>query len=222
MGIAEILESIEQLLADAHVDLLCADPPYGMNLDTSYANSTDNPQKGAKKSRGYRSVHGDNEDFDPSRFFQFFSRVPEQFWWGADYYRKYLPPGGSWIVWDKRVGLEDLDYTSAEFELCWSKTAHQRKIIRVRWFGLCGTETQDVRERIHPTQKPLEVYARLIEDHSRTGSLIVDPFVGSGTTLVCAEQLGRIAYGCEIDARWLAVTLQRLQDMGLIPQLVES
>jgi site-specific DNA-methyltransferase (adenine-specific) len=73
----------------------------------------------------------------------------------------------------------------------------------------------------HPTPKPVDLVARIVKSSCPDGGAIYDPFVGSGTTLVCAEQLGRIAYGCEIAARWLAVTLQRLADMGLTPQLVE-
>jgi DNA modification methylase len=74
----------------------------------------------------------------------------------------------------------------------------------------------------HPTPKPVDLVARIVKSSCPEGGAIYDPFVGSGTTLVCAEQFGRIAYGCEIDPRWVAVTLQRLQDSGLRPQLVES
>jgi DNA modification methylase len=74
----------------------------------------------------------------------------------------------------------------------------------------------------HPTPKPVDLVARIVKSSCPDGGAIYDPFVGSGTTLVCAEQLGRLAFGCEIDPRWFAVTLERLSQMGVQPRLVES
>jgi DNA modification methylase len=75
---------------------------------------------------------------------------------------------------------------------------------------------------LHPTTKPLELMARMIANSSRPGELIYDPFCGSGSTLVAAHQLGRFAYGCEIDPAYVAVTLERLSLLGLRPELVDE
>ena len=74
----------------------------------------------------------------------------------------------------------------------------------------------------HPTMKPVELAARAIANSSQRNDLIYDLFLGSGTTMIAAEQLGRICYGMEIDPRYVAVTLQRLADMGLTLQLVNT
>ena len=72
----------------------------------------------------------------------------------------------------------------------------------------------------HPCPKPEGVWMWLLERGSREkGELIFDPFSGSGTTLACCEQTDRICYGMEIEPRYVAVTLQRLADMGLKPVL---
>jgi DNA modification methylase len=75
---------------------------------------------------------------------------------------------------------------------------------------------------LHPTTKPVELVARMIANSSRAGEIIYDPFLGSGTTLVAAQQLGRVGYGVEIDPGYLAVAIQRLADLGLEPKLIDG
>jgi site-specific DNA-methyltransferase (adenine-specific) len=62
----------------------------------------------------------------------------------------------------------------------------------------------------HPCQKPLQVISRLISTFTAEGAVILDPFMGSGTTLVAARNLGRRAIGIEIDRRYCDVAVQRL------------
>jgi hypothetical protein len=74
----------------------------------------------------------------------------------------------------------------------------------------------------HPTCKPLALIARMLENSTRRGELVYDPFLGSGSTIVAAHQLGRIGYGCELDPGYVAVTLERLSMLGIKPELVQS
>ena len=193
------------------VDAVITDPPYGMRLDARYRNSKANPKKHVKASRGYQNVEGDHVDFDPAPLLASLGGVGEQLWFGADYYRSRLPDGGSWFVWDKRVGLEGVVYSSAEFELCWSRRAHHRKLLRHRWFGLCGTETQDIRERIHPTQKPVELMLECVSLVTKPGETVLDAFAGSGTTGVACLRLGRRFIGIEKDPKYFALACDRLR-----------
>jgi DNA modification methylase len=73
----------------------------------------------------------------------------------------------------------------------------------------------------HSTTKPVALIARMITNSSRPGELVYDPFVGSGSTLLAAHQLGRICYGVEISPDFVAVTLERLSALGLKPELVK-
>lgn len=75
---------------------------------------------------------------------------------------------------------------------------------------------------LHPTQKPIALIGRMIANSSRAGEIVYDPFCGSGSTLVAAHQLERISYGVEIDAGYVAVTLQRLADLGPEPKLIDG
>ena len=220
-------EVVERVMGGEVGDLLLTDPPYGINLDTDLSEiKTD--WKGWKGQGGkYAPVIGDDKAFDPSTLFRDFGDCQEMFLWGADYYADAIPDRqtGSWLVWDKRVNQQDKDSLSwsigSEFELCWSKVRHKREVIRKLWSGLYGTETQDVRSRVHPTQKPVEVIEWILEKYSEQGALVVDPFLGSGTTMVAAQRLRRRCFGIEIDPGYCAVTLERMHGLGVTPVLIE-
>src|SRR5207249_7398770 len=70
----------------------------------------------------------------------------------------------------------------------------------------------------HPTEKPVEIFARPMRKHTQPGAICYEPFSGSGTQLVAAEQLGRRCYAMEIEPKYVAVTLERLASMGLTPE----
>ena len=71
----------------------------------------------------------------------------------------------------------------------------------------------------HPTQKPVELFAIPIRQHTKKGDLCYEPFSGSGTQLVAAETLGRACYAMELSPLFVAVALERLSEMGLQPEL---
>jgi DNA modification methylase len=63
----------------------------------------------------------------------------------------------------------------------------------------------------HGTQKPVELMRRPILNHTERGAGVYDPFLGSGTTLIACEELGRTCYGLEIDPKYCDVIVQRWQ-----------
>jgi len=78
------------------------------------------------------------------------------------------------------------------------------------------------RSEEHPTMKPPELPRRAIENSSLPGDVVLDLFLGAGSTLVAAEQAGRLCYGMEIEPKYVAVTLQRAREMGLRPRQVPA
>ena len=130
----------------------------------------------------------------------------EQFWWGADYYHRELPEGGSWFVWDKRIGIID-DAIGNMFELCWSKTHHRKEVIRILWSGITARERGE--KRTHPTQKPIELCIKFIGQFSKRDNSIIDLFGGSGSTLIACEKLNRKCRMMEIDPIYCQVILDR-------------
>jgi site-specific DNA-methyltransferase (adenine-specific) len=75
-----------------------------------------------------------------------------------------------------------------------------------------------VRSDLHPTMKPPALIARCLDNSSRPGEIVLDPFSGSGSTLAAAEMRRRRGYGIEIDPKYVAVILERLASMGLTPE----
>ena len=75
-------------------------------------------------------------------------------------------------------------------------------------------------EKHHNAEKPVELPRRAMTNSSDSGDIVADLFLGSGTTMVAAEQLGRVCYGMEIEPRYVAVALQRMADMGLSPERI--
>jgi DNA modification methylase len=75
---------------------------------------------------------------------------------------------------------------------------------------------------MHSTCKPVELIARMIANSTRQAEIVYDPFCGSGSTLLAAHQLGRIGRGVEIDPAYVAVTLERMTQLGLKPKLLKS
>jgi len=207
-------EDVARLMGGVKADAVVADPPYGMNLDTDYS-KYGNPFEGKYASHSYDAVIGDNKKYNPSHIFESWGYCKDIFLWGADYYAELIPrrEDGSWLVWDKRDDGNLDEMFGSAFELCWSKKLHKREIIRVRWGGVFGTETQDIKKRIHPNQKPLQVISWILERYTK--NIVVDPFLGSGTTMIAAEMSSRICYGLEISENYCAVILQRCADMGL-------
>lgn len=222
---------VRELIGDKVVRMVWADPPYGMNLDADFSvmRSRDDfaSQKAAFGGKKYPNVIGDNELFDPTQLLTFFESVKEQIWWGADYYAEKLPDknSGAWIVWDKRVDESMDEVFGSGFELAWSKSKHKREIYRIRWAGIFGIEQEDIKKRLHPTQKPTELAYRCFSSYGHPEDLIFDPFLGSGISILAAERLndGRRVIGCELAPEYIGVTIHRwVKISGLTPRLTSG
>jgi len=118
------------------------------------------------------------------------------------------------VVWDKgSVGTGRGFRASHEMILHFTKgvaeyhSAREGNVLRV--------PRVPVGQRAHPTQKPVELVRRMLQVVLPPDGLVVDPFLGSGTTLRAAKDLGQRAIGIDIDERWCEVTVQRLGQMPL-------
>lgn len=178
------------------VDLVLTDPPYGIGY----------VQGGGKGAAGKSdfcgvSVAGDLEPFDPAPWLDY----PEVIMWGANYYSNSLPLG-RWLVWDKRCGVTPTR-AQADCEIAWMKTGKAARVFRHVWDGMI--RDSEPGRRVHPTQKPVSLMKWCAGLSKETG-LILDPFMGSGTTLRAAKDLGRKAIGIEIEERYCEIAAKRL------------
>ena len=215
-GDSLVVTNLDLLMNSKKAGCVLTDPPYGIDLNTDYSQSESN------KGKKYKKVLNDDKPFDASLIYNYFNDVNEQYWWGADYYRRTIIDSelaGSWLVWDKRVD-EHLDSViGSAFELCWSRTRHQRKILRYQWTNYTSHENAG-HKRAHPTEKPVAMLIQIINDYAPDRCVIVDLFGGSGSTLIAAQETNRIAYLMELDPHYVDVICARYQKhTGVLPVL---
>jgi len=186
-----------EILADLRADVLVTDPPYGIRYSPSQNSAK---AWGNKTFVGDTVVAGDDEPFDPTPFLRF----PTVVLFGANHYADRLPASASWFVWDKRDGMTSNDF--ADCELVWTNLPGVARLFRHQWNGaLRASERGEA--RLHPTQKPL-ILMRWVLDKCPVGT-VLDPYMGSGTTLRGAKDLGRKAIGIEIDERYCEIAAKR-------------
>ena len=190
-----------ELLPMMSADLLLTDPPYGIG-----------EARGRNKSRGKIAVSRDYGDADwddvaPPEWI--FGLMRQQTRWqiifGGNFFP--LPPSSCWLVWDKDNGNTDF----ADCELAWTNLPKAVRRITWRWQGMLQEVMGSAKEeRYHPTQKPLAVMRWAIQQAPEDSAVILDPFMGSGTTLRAAKDLGRRAIGIELNERYCEIAAKRL------------
>jgi len=191
----EILPQLEP------VDLVLTDPPYGIN-----------EAAGKNKSRSKLAISKDygNSDWDKKRvdndiILLALGLSKRSIIFGGNYYSDILTPQSCWLVWDKENGETDF----ADCELAWTNLKQAVRLRRHRWHGMLRKGNE---ERKHPTQKPLDLMKWCIQKADKDGenNLILDPFMGSGTTLVAAKNLNRKSIGIEIEEKYCEIAAKRL------------
>lgn len=177
------------------VDLIVTDPPYGISYDRN------------KKHKGTvldNKVIGDNRPFDPKPLLLKFERF---ILWGANCYASRLPDSKTWLAWKKSL-TDNRAGQTADMELAWSNCISRPRCFQYLWAG-CYREFENG-QYYHPTQKPIALMRWCIEliDNVKT---ICDPYMGSGTTLVAAKDLGLKAIGIEIEEKYCEIAVKRLE-----------
>jgi DNA modification methylase len=185
----EVLPALA-LPADA---LVATDPPYGIGWQPR-VNNLDSPWK---------------DDERPDVRFVLVGR--HHCIWGGNYFADHLPVSESWLIWLKRPAGFDADpRTYATCELAWTDYGGKPRTRTHVWDGGKRAGEGDNRTFCHPAQKPIEVMRWCILCAPIEAKLVLDPFMGSGTTLRAAKDLGRRAIGIEIEERYCEIAARRL------------
>jgi site-specific DNA-methyltransferase (adenine-specific) len=191
----------------ASVDAVVSDPPYGINYRHGGGG------KGLHTGRNAgMSIFGDDEPFDPAAWIQ-----KPCLLFGAHHYASRIPAGGSWLAWDKAPNGGPPDqFTDCDF--AWTSVRGiKRNIFRYTWKGLVSTKGADNNgigsvDRHHPSQKPIALMRWCIRLMKLPpNSLILDPFMGSSTTIIAALAEGHRAIGIEIDRRYCDIARHRIE-----------
>ena len=189
-----------------------SDPPYGVSLNTRTVSTNRHRGRefGLSGSSDFPEVFGDDAPFDPSVWC---NAAPAVVLWGGNHFGG-MPSASRWLVWDKRCGGTPDD--NADCELAWTNVGGPARIHRQVWRGFFrqGEENAAIAgAKDHPTQKPVALMRWCIEQAKvPPGGLILDPYMGSGSTGVAAMQMRHPFIGIEIEERYFDIACRRIEE----------
>jgi site-specific DNA-methyltransferase (adenine-specific) len=173
---------------DNYFDLAIVDPPYGIGISS-------NP---------FRQKH-EKCDWDNAipnkQYFDELMRVSKnQIIWGGNYFD--LPPSQGFIIWDKK---QPQDFSSAMCEMAWISFQKPAKIFRKH---VVTAEPN----KIHPTQKPVDLYKWLLTHYTNENDLILDTHLGSGSIAIACHDYDFELTACELDKEYFDKAIQRIKN----------
>jgi site-specific DNA-methyltransferase (adenine-specific) len=139
-------------------------------------------------------------------FTEIFRISKNQIIFGGNYFIEYLKNGPCWLVWDK-----DNSGNFADCELAWTSFDTAVRKFTWRWNGMLQQDMKHKEKRYHPTQKPIPLFEQILRMYSKPTDLILDPFLGSGTTAIACEQLGRKWIGIEKEPKYCEIARERIK-----------
>lgn len=190
----ELLPSLNQ-----NGTVIVSDPPYGINFCHGAAKIAH-----ACKFAGVKVI-GDDKPFDPIPLLAFSPVLL----WGSNHYANRLPvQEGRWLVWDKRCGITG-DRDMSDCEMAWVRGSKgtAARMFRHFWDGFNRQSERGI-PRVHPTQKPEALMSWCLGFLPE--GVVIDPYMGSGTTLVSAKKNNRSCIGIEIEEAYCEIAAKRL------------
>lgn len=218
-------------IPDKFFDLVIADPPYGIGFSSYQRGSSGKKVKERYTSEGKK---GWDAGIPPDSVFQEIFRISKnQIIWGGNYFpyltweetpnlkkkedfEAYCADSlFNWIFWYKKNPVPNF----ADGELAWSSFSDKYTEFEYMYYGNINSE----KDRIHPTQKPRELYDFLMRRYCTKGMKVYDPFLGSGSSRIVAEILGIDFWATELDKdifnKQELRFKRRLQESGLNIQI---
>ncbi len=205
-----------KLIPDKYFDLAIVDPPYftGPNKRKFYGR---NINKLKIRRKNYEPI--ESWDIPSKEYFEELKRVSKnQIVWGINYFDCYLGPG--LIIWDKVNG----ESTFSDCEVAYCSMHNKTKMFRYMWNGMMqgksiseghimqGDKSKN-EVRIHPTQKPVNLYKWILLNYAKQGDKILDTHVGSASSLVACYEMGYEFLGFEKDKNMFHLANKRLIDV---------
>lgn len=178
-------------LPDKYFDLCIADPPYGLDKKSTHG-------RGQLKNRIINRDCIHDWDIRPdAEVFKEIMRVSKhQVIWGGNYFP--LPPTRCFVCWDKVQPWSNF----SQCEMAWTSFDYPAKMFRF---------DNRTTKKIHPTQKPIELYAYVLTNFANEGDKIFDPFLGSGSSRIAAYKKGFDFYACELDKDYYQAQEERFK-----------
>jgi site-specific DNA-methyltransferase (adenine-specific) len=200
---------------DKYYDIAIVDPPYGIGEDGSKNKSRGMGigsvrKKALGKSKDYKAFEGNDLSSPDLEYFKELKRISvNQIIWGANHFISSIPFNSScWIVWDKDNGLNDF----ADAELAYTSFKSAVRIFKYKWHGMLQQKMGVDKEiRIHPTQKPVDLYKWCLDKYAKNGYKILDTHGGSFSHAIACHDYGFELDICELDKHYFELGCLRLQ-----------
>jgi site-specific DNA-methyltransferase (adenine-specific) len=178
---------------DKHFDLAIVDPPYGLERF----------KKGGSHVNKYGSENGQWNNEKPTKeyFNELFRVSKKQIIWGANNFE--LPTSEYFIVWQKSNAQ---DFSFAMCEMAWTNCKVPAKVYKKLHVSV------DDKNKIHPTQKPIELYKWLLDKYAKQGDKILDTHLGSGSIAIACHDYGFDLTACELDKEYFDKAMERINN----------
>jgi DNA modification methylase len=196
-------------------DAVVTDPPYGIKRDKGFGvgGSGGFGEFSARREGVKRYFGAWDSERPPEGFFAVaLSSSSNAIIWGGQFFADLLPPQGKWLWWDKCQTMPSF----GDGEMAWTNLSGDapKKFVYSN-NGLMAKE----KDRVHPTQKPVALMEWCL-GFLPNAKTILDPFLGSGTTLVACQRMGRNGTGIELDPDYFAIACKRVDEASRQPDLL--
>jgi len=201
-----LLDCVEGMKAypDNHFDLAIVDPPYGIGFSDYERGSSGIKVKERFTKNGKKDW--DKEIPSDEYFNELFRVSKNQIIWGGNYF--FLPPTQCIIFWYKQNPVPNF----ADGEVAWTSFKKPAVCIDYRYYGNLQGKTSVTDEKIHPTQKPVDLYRNVLERFAKQGDTILDTHMGSQSSRIAAHKNGFDFTGFEIDPDYFRDGNRRFED----------
>tara|TARA_R110000868_G_C10588622_1_gene739380 strand:+ start:43 stop:684 length:642 start_codon:yes stop_codon:yes gene_type:complete len=189
---------------DNYFDLAIVDPPYGINISKS------GNVGGGKlaKVKNYGKKEWDSSIPNKEYFIELQRVSKNQIIWGGNYMIEHLFNTPCFLIWDKNnTG------NFADAELAWTSFETSTRIFKYTWNGMLQQKMGELKEtRIHPTQKPADLYKWILDKYAKQGDKILDTHLGSGSIAIACHDYGFELTACELDKEYFDKAMLRINN----------
>lgn len=164
---------------------------------------------GVVQAKRYKPILNDDKPYDPTLLLEF---NVDSIIWGANNFASKLPDSPKWLVWYKKPMDKSNNDNFSDVELAWTNIKGKMcKMYPYLWSGLLreGERRLELKERVHPTQKPVGLLINILNDYTDVNMNILDLYGGSGSTLIACEETNRNCYMMELDPYYCQVIINR-------------
>ena len=178
-------------------DWCITDPPYGIGIEKM--SFTDKIYNSKCKRKDYSQIGNWDSQRISNEYFDLIRQVSNnQIIFGGNYYTDILPPTKSWVIWNKRSYSQFDRNDFADCELAWCSKGVAR-VINYMYNGMLQDDMRNKDYRFHPTQKPTQLWEKILKLYTKENDLILDPFAGSQSLRIACYRLNRRYIGSELD-----------------------